>query len=320
MKISTLLFGLALAGAPAMAQVAALIPAAPTVSAPKLATATPFITDLKEPQGMALDGAGNLLVCDYGAGEILKFASDGKPLGKFAQGLKGPAAIVSVGSQVFVSERKANRVLRFRDGKMDVILADIPEPMGLVADGVGTLMNPPSKTPVAFALSVISHTTSKIYRLENLGAINSDKIPRLSDLPVLTPLFRSRSNAPKPTLIYSAPSTNGDRYGFRWLVRDGNGYLMSDEVGERVLMLTENGRVATFASGISDPSGLAIGPDKQVYVANEGDGGQLIRLSAEGEKTVVAEKLGRPRGILFLDAKTVLISNRDGNIWKIILP
>jgi hypothetical protein len=297
MKITSILLGLALSTLPATAQVpvtgAAPLPA--TAAAPKMATVTPFITGLKEAQGMALDFENNLLVCDYGAGEILKFARDGKALGKLAMGLKGPSAIQSVGRQIFVTERKANQVVRFQGGKMDVVMADVPEPIGLYVSPL--IMSKFEDTP--FDLAVVSHTTSKIYRLG------------------LAKMFKNRERV----LFYAAPSQAGEsRYGFLWLVNDASTYLMSDEVGEKITMINLAGRVSTFATGISDPSGIAIGPDKQVYVANEGDGGQLIRLSSEGEKTVVAEKLGRPRGILFLDAKTVLVSNRDGNVWKVVLP
>ena len=115
MKIFSLLLGLALASMPAMAQTAVtnVAPLPTTTTAPKLATVTPFITGLKEPQGLTLNAEGNLLVCDYGAGEILRFSVNGKPLINLARGLKGPAAIVNVGGQTFVSERKANRVVRF---------------------------------------------------------------------------------------------------------------------------------------------------------------------------------------------------------------
>ncbi len=294
MKILPLFLGLALAAAPVRAQVAAEN-LAPLPAAPKMATVTPFITGLKEAQGMAFDTDKNLLICDYGAGEILKFSPDGKALGKFAEGLKGPSAIQSIGRQVFISERKANHVVRFQGGKMDVVMADVPEPIGLYVSPL--IMSKFEDTP--FDLAVVSHTTSKIYRLG------------------LAKMFKNRER----TLLYAAPTQVGEsRYGFRWLVNDASTYLMSDEVGEKILMVNFAGRVSTFASGISDPSGIAIGPDKMVYVANEGDGGQLIRLNSEGEKTVVAEKLGRPRGILFLDAKTALVSNRDGGVWKVVLP
>ncbi|MBW3637315.1 MAG: hypothetical protein KY445_12775 [Armatimonadetes bacterium] len=321
MKIPCLLMGLALTTAPVWAQTPVEKPVtnvAPLPATLKMATATPFITGLQEAQGMAFGPNNEILVADYKAGEILRFSRDGKSLGKLATGLKGPSAIVSVGNQVFVSERKANRVVRFQNGKMDVVMADVAEPMGLVVDSSPDMVLPttPARLATPTTLNVVSHTTSKIYR-SDLRA----KIPRAkSGVPIIGKSFNLKEKT--SPLIYAAPVAEGDkeRYGFRWLVRDGATFLMSDEVGERILMLTESGRTATFASGISDPSGIAIGPDKMVYVANEGDGGQLIRLDAEGEKTVIAEKLGRPRGILFLDAKTVLVSNRDGGVWKIALP
>lgn len=281
---------------------------------PIMATKSVFIAGLKEPQGMVFTG-DELLVCDYGSGEILKFTKDGKSLGVLATGLKGPAQIVTKpifsldpqerrvsGEPFYVTERKANRVIIVDEkGKITPLEGEIAEPLGLSVTAAG--------------LTAVSHTTSKIYKWRNAD-------PRRSVSSIVAPKIDPKGQW-EP--VYSAPSTDGERYGFRWLTSEHNGlfnnlYFLSDEVGERILMLTSSGRVATFATGISDPSGIVIGPDKMVYVANEGDGGQLIRLNAEGEKTIVAEGLGRPRGMVFVDAKTLLVSNRDGNVWRVVLP
>ena len=58
-----------------------------------LASVTPFIVGLKEPQGLALYGEG-IVVCDYGAGEVLAFKKTGTQKMVLASGLKGPSQIV----------------------------------------------------------------------------------------------------------------------------------------------------------------------------------------------------------------------------------
>lgn len=247
---------------------------------------------------MAVDAEGNILVCNYGAGEILKFGRDGKALGQFAGDIRGPSAIVAVdgGQTIFVAERQKNRVLRFGQGTRQIEMEDVPEPTGLVWD-----TKTGSGTSQPRSLWVVSSSTSKVYCREFFDGYNERRV------------------------IYATITPNGEeRPGFSSLASDGSAFFVSDEAGQRVLLLSASGRIAPFATGISAPAGLAVspvvGPDQAVYVANAGDGGQLLRLDSAGQKTVVAEKLGRPCGLLFLDAKTLLVSNRDGNIWKITLP
>ena len=263
----------------------------------RLATKTEWASGLKEPQGMAIDGKGNILLADYGAGKILRYSRSGKLLGTLAEGLKSPTQIVvgirnvSIKSKshslktvetIYVSERKANRVIKISpSGKISPVGQAIEEPLGLA-------YGPKSE------LFAVSHTTSKIYHFDGM----------------------------QWHLIFAAPLEAGDdkRYGYRCLTFEDGAFLMSDEVGEQVVMLTPNGRLATWAKGIAAPSGITIGPDGFTYVTDESEGGRLYRVNNLGEKTIVAEGLGRPRGVLFLDAKTVLVSDRNGKVWKLVLP
>lgn len=279
---------------PASAQNAAPVTnVAPLPAAPKMATATPFITGLGEPQGLALGQNGEILVADYKSGEITRFSRAGKPLGALVKGLKNPALLSGFQDSLVVSERKGNRVLMISPkGEVLPLGGEIIEPLGIVNSSDG--------------IYAIAHTTSKIFKLEADPASSGGNLKTFW------------------VPIYTAPIPEGKtrRYGYRALAKDPNSpaLFMSDEVSGTVFLLTPSGFLSKFATGFEDPSGLAFAPDGQFYVADEGKGGQLVRLSREGTPTVIAEKLGRPRGILFLDAKTALVSNRDGNVWKIALP
>ena len=250
---------------------------APIVAKAKLATKTQWLSGLKEPQGMAFYGQ-EILIADYDAGRVLRYSREGKLLGTLAQGLKSPSQIVVFSkNQVFVSERKANRVIQIdKAGNITPVGQAIEEPLGLVAAGR--------------EIFVVSHTTSKIYRFEGKK---------------WTPIFTP---------------TESDRYGYRCLAYDKGTLLLSDEDNGEILMLSQSGRLASWAKGIADPSGITIGADGATYVCDEGDGGRLWRVNNIGEKTIVAEGLGRPRGVLFLDKKTILVSDRNGKVWKLVLP
>ncbi len=82
-------------------------------------------------------------------------------------------------------------------------------------------------------------------------------------------------------------------------------------------MLARNGFISQFAKGLGDPSGLAFSPDGALYVCDESEDGLLWKLDQYGKATLATNGLGRPRGIVFSDAKTAFIANRDGNVWKL---
>ena len=174
--------------------------------------------------------------------------------------------------------------------------AEIAEPIGIVQSYGSSLM-------------VVSHTTSKIYVWQPLPETNRGSfLPRAID-----PRGEWKS-------FYSAPEDDGQRYGFRCLASDGDTLFFSDETEGAVWMMSAGGKVARFASGLGDPSGLAFGRDRALYVSDESNGGRLLRLDDNGKATVVAAELGRPRAIVFTDDKTALVANRDGNVWKVVLP
>jgi sugar lactone lactonase YvrE len=57
-----------------------------------------------------------------------------------------------------------------------------------------------------------------------------------------------------------------------------------------------------------------------VFVAEEG-AGRISRIDARGNVTHVADGLGKPRDIEFIDERTLLVSDtQDGRIWKVVLP
>jgi DNA-binding beta-propeller fold protein YncE len=235
---------------------------------------------LLEPQGILRLGDGSILVAEYGGGRVVKFNALGQKVAVVAQGLKSPAMLARAGKTVYLTERKANRVVRLNsNGTVSPVGGEIAEPLGLaIVDG----------RPVA-----VSHTQSKVVRWDGKAW----------------------------QMLFSAPEDGGKRYGYRCLEAEpGGSILMSDEAEGQVLLLSPQGRLASWSKSFESPSGIVIGPDGATYVTDEGNSGTFSRVSASGEAAVLARDLGKPRGILFLDAKTVLVTNRSGSIWKLELP
>jgi DNA-binding beta-propeller fold protein YncE len=281
--LTTILLG-SLATASLQAQQAAtttILTTVLTTATPVLATKTALVTGLKEAQGLALDENGNILVAEYKAGQISRFSREGKPLGALITGLKSPAMMVKTAQGLFVADRKNNRIVKIENNGAHPIGGEIPEPLGLAVAPDGTLFT-------------VSHATSIVYRYD--GA--------------------------KWQPIYTAPAApDGEkRYGYRCLAYDGGALLMSDEVSGHIFLLTPGGRLAAWSKAADNPSGLVIGPDGALYATDEGHGGKLLRLAADGTATVMAEGLGRPRDVLFLNARQALVSDRDGTLWQVNLP
>lgn len=141
--------------AAAPAATAATTPATPN------ALKSVWAQGLKQPQGMAWLG-DTLYVAEYGGGQVSKWSRDGKALGAIT-GLKSPAWVERIAAQpspssrmlpqdeIYISERKANRVLRLQQNGETVAVGEaIEEPLGLASGKSGAI--------------AVAHTTSRVLR------------------------------------------------------------------------------------------------------------------------------------------------------------
>jgi sugar lactone lactonase YvrE len=242
-----------------------------------------WASGLQDPHGMARDEKGNIWIAEFKGGRVSRFSPDGKKLGTLGEGLKGPAWVAASGATLYVSERKANRVLRAVDGKLEPLPQAIEEPLGVAVD------------QRSGRLFVVSHTTSKLWTGEQ------------------------RKGSAALELFY-APDGAGARYGLRCaaVAADGAVYV-TDETDGRILKLSAGGAAETWVAGLEDPSGIVIGPDGAVYVADEG-AGRVVRIAADRKPVVVAEGFERPRGLLFLADGSLLVGDRaNGTVYRVTL-
>jgi sugar lactone lactonase YvrE len=92
-------------------------------------------SDLQDPMGVAIDHDGAILVCEAGAGRLLKVRESGE-VDTVARGLARPMGVCTVGSDIFVSEAAGGRVSAVH-GTNDVtaVLTGLAEPHGLAGQG-----------------------------------------------------------------------------------------------------------------------------------------------------------------------------------------
>ena len=101
---------------------------------------TVFASGLSGPEGMAFDGAGNLLVTETGTGTIYKYTPDGSRT-TFASGLNGPASLVFGGSgNLYDAEFFGGIIYKFTPaGARTTFATGLSGPANLLFDTAGNL-------------------------------------------------------------------------------------------------------------------------------------------------------------------------------------
>ncbi len=83
-----------------------------------------------------------------------------------------------------------------------------------------------------------------------------------------------------------------------------------------VFRITPSGEAAPFVTGITNATGLAVGPDGYLYVSSRNDG-TIHRVSPEGAVSHFSEGMGIATGICFDGAGNLYVGDRSGTIFKI---
>lgn len=104
-----------------------------------------------------------------------------------------------------------------------------------------------------------------------------------------------------------------DRAGNLYVTYSGTRGL---QVPVSIFRVRPNGTRETFASGIVNPTSIAIGPDGRLYVSSRFEG-VVYRLEADGEAKPFATDLGVACGMAFGSDGTLYVGDRTGTILRI---
>jgi sugar lactone lactonase YvrE len=101
----------------------------------------------------------------------------------------------------------------------------------------------------------------------------------------------------------------------------GNLYVtLSGSRGQKVPVsvykISPRGILTPFAHDIINPTGMAFGPDGDIYISSRFDG-QVYRLTAEGTASVFARELGVATGIAFDPQGYLYVGDREGTIYRV---
>jgi sugar lactone lactonase YvrE len=102
---------------------------------------------------------------------------------------------------------------------------------------------------------------------------------------------------------------------------EGNLYVtLSGSRGQRVPVsvykISPRGILTPFVRDIVNPTGMAFGPDGEIYISSRFDG-QIYRVSADGTASVFARNLGVATGIAFDREGYLYVGDREGTIYRV---
>jgi sugar lactone lactonase YvrE len=101
----------------------------------------------------------------------------------------------------------------------------------------------------------------------------------------------------------------------------GNLYVtLSGSRGQKVPVsvykISPRGILTPFVHDIINPTGMAFGPDGEIYISSRFDG-RVYRATAEGTVTVFAGDLGVATGIAFDPQGYLYVGDREGTIYRV---
>jgi streptogramin lyase len=95
---------------------------------------------------------------------------------------------------------------------------------------------------------------------------------------------------------------------------------MSGSRGQKVPVsvykISPRGILTPFVHDIVNPTGMAFGPDGEMYISSRFDG-QVYRVTAEGSSSVFARNLGVATGIAFDPQGYLYVGDREGTIYRV---
>ena len=103
--------------------------------------------------------------------------------------------------------------------------------------------------------------------------------------------------------------------------RDGNLYVTysgtrGQQVPVCIFRVRPDGTRESFATGIVNPTSMAIGPDGRLYVSSRFEG-TVYRVAPDGSPTPFATDLGVACGLAFATDGTLFVGDRSGTIFRV---
>jgi sugar lactone lactonase YvrE len=119
--------------------------------------------------------------------------------------------------------------------------------------------------------------------------------------------------APFATGLHQVDNPVFDHEGNLYVTYSGT---RGQEVPVSIFRVRPNGTRETFSSGIVNPTSMAIGPDRELYVSSRFEG-TIYRVASDGSTTPFATDLGVACGLAFARDGTLFVGDRSGTIFRV---
>jgi len=241
------------------------------------------------PHGLAVSPSGNVYVTELGSYTVRKITPEGQvstlaKLGPSSAGwnpFSGGAWGIAVDSQenVFITDTPHHTIVRITPNGTATTIAGTANVMGAIDGPAATAQ---FNTPSGLALD----PSGNVF----VADWSNDKIRRISTNGVVTTVAGSthgRADARWTKAAFALPSGVG---------LDGQGALLIADEGNNAIRRVVQGQVMTLP-GVSllYPHGIAADDQGNIFTAAMGDG-TVLKVTAEGLRTVIAGTPGRYRG------------------------
>ena len=215
-------------------------------------------SNLKSPDAVAVDAAGNVFVADAGANTVYEYAGGtgaGVPVGS---GLREPGgAAVDAAGNLYISDTGNDRVVKIANSggalvpsSQTTLLSGVKSPGQLAIDSNGTLYIP--ETGSDAVLSFVSRAGL------GSGAITSTQVSGLS--------------APAAVTV------------------DALDRLYITDTGNNRVVQFSDGAISTLGSALSSPTGVALDASGSAIIADEGNG-RIVRVPNEGGVLTTSDQI-----------------------------
>ena len=161
--------------------------------------------------------------------------------------------------------------------------------------------------PAPIALSRSTRTTVRIPE----GSISGDLVLHRNGASS-NPLF-ARIAVPMAENLHPVANPAVDADGRLFATFSGS---RGQQVPVSVFSIDRDFQIRPFVRNLMNPTGLAFGPDGQLYVSSRADG-IIYCIRHDGIPTIYAEGLGIATGIAFDDTGNLYVGDRSGTIFKI---